>query len=80
MVELDVRRTEVLGNSEKNIQCKVRSYTARKLFLALRNAAIDFQAVWRSISCSCICRSASSKCLCILSTPAVSRNCFFLSC
>ena len=80
MVELDVRRTEVLGNSEKNIQCKVRSYTARKLFLALRNAAIDFQALWRSISCSCICRSASSKCLCILSTPVVCRNCFFLPC
>ena len=80
MDELDVRRTEVLGNSEKNIQCKVRSYTARKLFLALRNAAIDLQALWRGISCSCICRSAGSKFLCILSTPVVCWNCFPFPC
>ena len=41
MAELDVRRTEVMGNSTKIIQCKVRSYIAQKEFLALRNAAID---------------------------------------
>ena len=30
MDELDVRRTKVLGNSAKIIQCKVRSYIAQK--------------------------------------------------
>ena len=80
MAELDVRRTEVLGNSAKIIQCKVCSYIARKEFLALCNAAIDLQALWRGISCSCIYRSAGSKCLCILSTPIVCWNCFFLPC
>ena len=80
MAELDVRRTKVLGNSTKNIQCNVRSYIARKEFLALCNAAIDLQALWRGISCSCIYMSAGSKCLCILSTPAVSENCFSFPC
>ena len=78
MAELDVRKTEVLGNSTKIIQCKVRSYIARKEFLALHNAGIDPQALWRGISCSCICMYDGSKCLCILSTPAVCWNCFFL--
>ena len=41
MDELDVRITEVLKNSAKNIQCKVRSYIVRKEFLVLCNAAID---------------------------------------
>ena len=41
MDELDVRRTKVLGNSAKIIQCKVRSYIARKEFIVLRNVAID---------------------------------------
>jgi hypothetical protein len=62
MAELDARRSEVLGNSAKIIQRKVRSYIARKEFLALRNASIHLQALWRGISCSCICRSAGSKC------------------
>ena len=62
MAELDVRRTEVLGNSEKIIQCKVRSYSARKKILALCNASIDLQALWKGILCSCICRSDGSKC------------------
>ena len=57
MGELDVRRTQVLGNLAKIIQCKVHSYIARKEFLALRNATINLQALWRGISCSCICRS-----------------------
>ena len=60
---------EVLGNSPNIIYCKVCSYIARKEFLALHNAAIYLQALWRGISCSCIYRSAGSKCLCILSTP-----------
>ena len=45
MAELDVRRTEVLGNSEKIIQCKVHSYIARKEFIALHNATIDLQSL-----------------------------------
>jgi len=47
MAELDARRSEVLGNSAKIIQRKVRSYIARKEFLALRNASIHLQALWR---------------------------------
>ena len=42
--------------------------------------AIDIQSLWRGISCSFICRSTSSKCLCILSTPAICWNCFFFPC
>lgn len=51
MAELDARRSEVLGNSAKIIQRKVRSYIARKEFLSLRNAAIHLQALWRG-NCS----------------------------
>ena len=71
MAELDVRRTEVLRNSAKIIQCKVCSYIAREEFLALRNVVIDLQALWRDISFSCISRFVGSKCLCIMSTPVV---------
>ena len=80
MAELDVKRTKVLGNLAKIIQCKVCSYIAREEFLALRNVVIDPQVLWRDISCSCICRSIGSKCLCILSTPIVCWNCFFFPC
>ena len=41
MAELDVRRSEVLGNFEKNIQRKVHSYIAGKEFLTVHNATID---------------------------------------
>ncbi|XP_057868018.2 myosin-9 isoform X2 [Cryptomeria japonica] len=47
MAELDARRTEVLGKSAKIIQQKFRSHLARKEFLALRNAAIHLQSLWR---------------------------------
>ena len=80
MAELDVRRTEVLGNLAKNIQCNVHSYIDRKESLPLHNVAINLQALWRGISCSCICRFVGSKCLCILSTHVVCWNCFFLPC
>ena len=80
MDELDVRRTKVLVNSTKNIECKVCSYFAWREFLALRNVAIDLHALWRDISCLCICRSAGSKFLCILSTPNVCWNCFIFPC
>lgn len=49
MAELDARRTEVLGKSAKIIQQKFRSHLARKEFLALRNAAINLQSLWRGI-------------------------------
>ena len=49
MAKLDVRKSEVLGNSAKKFQCKVRSYIARKEFLALHNVVIDLQALWRGI-------------------------------
>ena len=77
MAELDVRRTEVLRNLAKIIQCKFCSYIAWKEFLAFHNDAIDLQALWRGIPCSCICRSVGSKCLCILSIAAVCWNYFF---
>ena len=80
MLELDVRRTKVLGNLAKNIKCKVHSYISRKYFLALRNVSIGLQALWRSISCSCICRSTGYKGLFILSTPSVCWNCLFFPC
>ena len=76
MAELDVRRIEALGNLTKIIQCKVHSDIARKEFLALRNDAIDLHALWRGISCSCICTFVVYKCLYILSTP-VCWNCYF---
>ncbi|XP_065866703.1 uncharacterized protein [Euphorbia lathyris] len=45
--ELDARRTEVLSNAAKTIQQRVRTYCARKRFIALRKAAIYIQALWR---------------------------------
>ena len=80
LTELEVRRNQVLGNSTKIIECKFHSYNARKEFFTLGNASIDLQTLWRGISCSCICRSAGSKCLSILSTPTICWNCFFLPC
>ncbi|CAI9117967.1 OLC1v1019461C1 [Oldenlandia corymbosa var. corymbosa] len=47
MAELDAVRSEVLGKSARVIQRKVRSYFARKSFIALRNAAIQMEAVCR---------------------------------
>ncbi|ERN15904.1 hypothetical protein AMTR_s00039p00219460 [Amborella trichopoda] len=47
MADLDARRTEVLGRSAVVIQRKVRSYMARKQFLAMRQSAIRVQALWR---------------------------------
>ncbi|XP_024022505.1 myosin-17 [Morus notabilis] len=47
MVELDARRTEVLGNAARTIQRQIRTFIARKEFISLRKAAIQFQSHWR---------------------------------
>ncbi|XP_010535820.1 PREDICTED: myosin-17 [Tarenaya hassleriana] len=44
MAELDSRRAEVLGNAARRIQRQIRTYIARKEFLALRGAAIVLQS------------------------------------
>jgi myosin heavy subunit len=49
MAELDSRRARVLYAAAKSIQRKVRTYIARKRFLAMREAAIRIQAYWRGI-------------------------------
>ncbi|GLJ44110.1 hypothetical protein SUGI_0919840 [Cryptomeria japonica] len=47
MAELDARRAEVLGHAARVIQRQIRTYIARKEFLALRKAAINVQTLWR---------------------------------
>ena len=47
MAELDARRTEVLGNAARMIQLQIRTFIARKEFIALRKASILFQSHWR---------------------------------
>lgn len=47
MADLDARRSEVLGRSASIIQRKVRSYLAKRSFIAIRRAAIQLQAVCR---------------------------------
>lgn len=47
MAELDARRNEVLGRSASMIQRKVRSFLAKKSFIALRRSAVQIQTVCR---------------------------------
>ncbi|KAH1131873.1 hypothetical protein J1N35_003251 [Gossypium stocksii] len=47
MAELDARRAEVLGHAARTIQRQIRTYIARKEFIALRKAAIMLQSHWR---------------------------------
>ncbi|KAJ8755790.1 hypothetical protein K2173_024335 [Erythroxylum novogranatense] len=47
MAELDARRAEVLGNAARTIQRQVRTYIARKEFLAFRQAATKLQSCIR---------------------------------
>ena len=49
MAELDARRAEVLGNAARTIQRQIRTYIARKEFVALRKAAIMLQSHWRGM-------------------------------
>ncbi|KAB2072427.1 hypothetical protein ES319_A07G014900v1 [Gossypium barbadense] len=49
MAELDARRAEVLGHAARTIQRQIRTYIARKEFIALRKAAIMLQSHWRGI-------------------------------
>lgn len=47
MAELDARRAEVLGNAARKMQRRIRTYIARKDFVALRDSAIQLQALCR---------------------------------
>ena len=49
MAELDARRAEVLGNAARTIQRQIRTYIARKEFIALRKTAICLQSHCRGI-------------------------------
>jgi myosin-5 len=49
MAELDARRNEVLGRSASMIQRKVRSFLAKKSFIALRRSAVQIQTVCRGV-------------------------------
>lgn len=49
MAELDARRAEVLGNAARTIQRQIRTYIARKEFIAFRQAAIRLQSHSRGI-------------------------------
>ncbi|CAL0300015.1 unnamed protein product [Lupinus luteus] len=47
MAELDGRRAQVLSNAAKSIQRRVRTYQARRHYLALRKKTIYVQSRWR---------------------------------
>ncbi|KAL3644945.1 hypothetical protein CASFOL_010125 [Castilleja foliolosa] len=47
MADLDARRALILSNAAKTIQRKIRTYIARKHFLALHEAAVWMQSVCR---------------------------------
>ncbi|PIN20245.1 Myosin class V heavy chain [Handroanthus impetiginosus] len=49
MAELDARRAEVLNTAAKTIQRRIRTHTARKHFIAVREAAIYVQSFCRGI-------------------------------
>ncbi|XP_051141893.1 myosin-9-like [Andrographis paniculata] len=49
MAELDARRAQKLSNAAKKIQRKIRTYIARKYFLALQQASISLQAACRGM-------------------------------
>lgn len=49
MAELDARRAEVLGNAARTVQRMIRTYIARKEFIAWRKAAIMLQSHWRGL-------------------------------
>lgn len=58
MAELDARRAEVLGNAARKIQRSIRTYIARKEFVALREFAIQLQALCR---CMLLCSWENSS-------------------
>ncbi|XP_031107658.1 myosin-9-like [Ipomoea triloba] len=49
MAELDARRAEVLSSASKVIQGRMRTHTARKRFIALREAAVCMQSLCRDL-------------------------------
>ncbi|KAL3622382.1 hypothetical protein CASFOL_033793 [Castilleja foliolosa] len=48
MAELDARRAEVLAHAAKRVQRQIRTHLARKEFIILRKATINFQKLWRA--------------------------------
>uniref|UniRef100_A0A9I9DAH6 Myosin-17-like n=1 Tax=Cucumis melo TaxID=3656 RepID=A0A9I9DAH6_CUCME len=49
MASLDAKRTEVLSNAARTIQMQIRTFIARKEFVALRKAAIHVQSFSRGV-------------------------------
>ena len=49
MASLDAKRTEMLSNAARTIQMQIRTFIARKEFVALRKAAIQVQSFTRGI-------------------------------
>ncbi|XP_022966587.1 myosin-17-like [Cucurbita maxima] len=49
MASLDAKRTEMLSNAARTIQMQIRTFIARKEFVALRKAAIQVQSFTRGV-------------------------------
>lgn len=47
MADLDARRALILSTAAKTIQRKIRTYIARKYFIALHSAAVSMQSICR---------------------------------
>lgn len=53
MAELDARRAKVLGTAAESVQRRIRSYIARKRFVAMKKASIQVQSIWKSTNILC---------------------------
>lgn len=53
MASLDAKRTEMLSNAARTIQMQIRTFIARKEFVALRKAAIQLQSFTRGTFLDC---------------------------
>lgn len=60
MASLDAKRTEVLSNAARTIQMQIRTFIARKEFVALRKAAIHVQSFSRGTFLDCLRNTACS--------------------
>lgn len=49
MADLDARRALILSTAAKTIQRKIRTYIARKYFIALHGAAVSMQSICRGL-------------------------------
>lgn len=57
MAELDARRAKVLGTAAESVQRRIRSYIARKRFVAMKKASIQVQSIWKSTNILCTMQS-----------------------